>query len=72
MPTVTQKTSIDVRIKPRENFGGTAVGATGVRYFAGLLDVDVSNKANNYVVVYNSVSQKFETQPITVINGGSF
>jgi hypothetical protein len=37
-----------------------------------LLDVDVSNKANNDVLVYDENSGKFVSKIIPVVDGGNF
>jgi hypothetical protein len=47
---------------------GIGGGSGGSMTLEGLTDVDATGKANNYTLVYNSVTQKYVVKEVPAIN----
>ncbi len=52
--------------------GGGGGGGGGSSTLEGLSDVISTNKANNYTLVYDAVSEKYVVKELPVLDGGTY
>lgn len=68
----TSRVSINNQQRQNIRTVGIIPDITLANELAGLGDVDVTNKDNNEVLVYDEASEKFVLKELPVVNGGTF
>lgn len=68
----SNRISIDSQQRLMIRYVSQGASPNGASRLEQLTDVDTRNKANNDVLVYDEITNKYVSKPITRVDGGAF